>query len=94
MAKLFVDHEELINLSKYLFEKSQKFEDLIAKMDSTVESITTAWDGIDAQTFIANARSYINNLRIIELGLVDCSQKMTSNETRYLQALQEYFNSK
>ena len=92
MSKLFVDHEGLIDLSKYLYEKSQEFEDLIKKMDSTVENISSAWDGIDAQTFISNAKSYINNLRIIELGLISCSQDMNSNERRYLQALQEYFN--
>ncbi len=92
MAKLYVDHEGLINLSKYLYEKSQNFDDLIEKMESTVDNISSAWDGVDAQTFISNAKSYINNLRIIELGLISCSQDMNSNERRYLQALQEYFN--
>ncbi len=93
MSKLFVDHAGLIELSKFLYEKSQEFEDLIKKMDSTVENISNAWDGIDSQTFISNARSYINNLRIIELGLIRCSQDMNSHESRYLRALQKYLNS-
>ena len=92
MVKLYVDHEKLVDLSVYLSDKSIEISDLIEKMASTVESMKTAWDGLDSQVFIAKAEVYIDNLRRIQSGIYDCSSKMIGKETRYANAFVDYFS--
>ena len=92
MVKLYVDHEKLTDMSNFLSDNAMKMDALIEKMLTTVDSISNSWDGLDAQIFIANASEYIENLKLIQNGLVSYSARMIKNENRYAQAFLDYFS--
>ena len=91
MVRLYVDHDKLIDLSQYLYDKSNEMGELLKKMYSTVEKIDSAWDGPDSMTFRANAGEYIENLQNVHAQIYNCSDGMLKHETRYNNAFVEYF---
>ncbi len=91
MVRLYVDHDKLIDLSQYLYDKSNEMGELLKKMYSTIEKINSAWDGPDSMIFRSNAGKYVENLQQVQDQIYNCSDGMLKHETRYNDAFVKYY---
>ena len=92
MVRLYVNHDKLIDLSQYLYDKSNEMGELLKKMYGTIEKIDSAWDGPDSMIFRSNAGKYVENLQKVQEQIYGCSDGMLKHETRYNKAFVDYFS--
>ena len=57
MVRLYVNHDKLIDLSQYLYDKSNEMGELLKKMYGTIEKIDSAWDGPDSMVAVMECLS-------------------------------------
>lgn len=65
MTVIKVDIDSLNEFGKYLVDKSIEFDSITKKMNSSIESLSGSWDGVDASNFKSNASCYITNLQAL-----------------------------
>ncbi len=57
--RLYVNHQELNNLGNYFSNQSDRIYQVRSSMQKTIDAVSEAWDGPDAQEFRENATEYI-----------------------------------
>ena len=91
MSSLRVDLADLAEYSQYLTSMKAQIESSKANMIATIESIKGSWKGTDADTFVANATAYLENLSIIAGLLETYGGVVGSKVKQYAEAIEAYW---
>ena len=91
MSKLNVDTESLKSYGTSLDTKAQEFSEITKKMQEIVESLRISWGGSDANSFIANATEYINNLKVIENSLISYGSTVKRRSSGYDKRVADFY---
>ncbi len=91
MTTLRVDLAGLAEYSKYLTSMKAEIESSKSSMISTLESIKGSWKGVDADTFVANATGYLENLSVIAALLEQYGGIVGKKVNRYIEALEAFY---
>lgn len=66
MKKLVVNYRDLYAYGKYLDTKAAEFKNITSRMKDIINNLKVSWDGADANNFIANSTTYLDNLKVVE----------------------------
>lgn len=58
------NYVEMNEISTFVFQKTEELEKNVKETLEIINSINTYWDGIDADNFILNSSTYVNNMGI------------------------------
>lgn len=94
MTKMVVDFGLLAKYSKDLDDDAQQFGIITENMKEIIDSLKRrGWRGYDADTFINNAITYLDDLRVVKEKLISASQGVHNRNKRYEGRVQDYFDS-
>lgn len=91
MSSLKVELAPLAEYSKYLSSMEAEIESSKDNLISTIESIKGSWKGTDADTFVANATAYLENLSVISGLLAQYGGIVGSKVKRYAQGIEQFY---
>lgn len=91
MAKLEVDCVKLYEYGQFMIDKAVEFENLKTKMNSTLESIS-AWQGIDADVFKANAVEYFENLSQVKSAIDATGTQIQGISGMYMGKIKAFYD--
>ena len=92
MSNIVVDTEQLTSYGADLEEKAAEFSALLSSMEEIVTSVSGAWNGTDAQTFITNATAYLNNLKIIESTFLTYGNAVKNQSVKYNNRCADFYS--
>jgi len=77
------NYVEMNEIGTYVFQKSEELEKNLKESLELINSINSCWDGIDADNFIFNSSTYINNMGITVNELKNISNLIKNIARRY-----------
>lgn len=83
MTKIVVSFGKMSNYSSSLNSKREEFNSITTDMKKIVESLRTAWVGVDSTKFRENATNYLNNLKVVENSLAEACSEVSSQNNLY-----------
>ena len=93
MTKLIVDFDLLAKYSKNMDEYAREFGMITRNMDEIISSLKKrGWKGYDANTFINNAQTYLNDLRVVQNALFESSASVSGRNKKYVARVDDYFD--
>jgi len=93
MARLKVELAEVAEYANYLMQMQGEVEASKAELIATIESINGAWNGEDADTFVANATAYLENLSVIGNLLAQYGAAVGSRVKKYAEAIENFYSA-
>ena len=92
MTSLRVELADLAQYAQYLMSMKGEVESSKSSLISTLESIKGSWKGVDADTFVANATGYLENLSVIASLLEQYGGVIGGKVNRYIEALEAFYS--
>ena len=92
MTKIVVSFDKMTNYANSLNTKKEEFNTITTDMKKIVESLNSAWVGVDSEKFRENATNYLNNLKVVENSLADACREVNSQNSLYVERCSK-FNS-
>lgn len=83
--------DQMSALGNYMISMSEEFKLITDKMDEIVGQLENGWSGQDASIFIANAQTYIANLKQVENKMATLGSVVLSYAVKYNNMLAKYF---
>jgi uncharacterized protein YukE len=93
MARVKSELAEVAEYANYLMQMQGEIEASKASLISTIQSINGAWTGEDADTFVANATAYLENLSVIGNLLAQYGAAVGTKVRKYAQAIDDFYSA-
>ena len=91
MTKVVVNVKDLAKYSEQLINDVTELDSIINSMVSIVNSLSTGWQGYDAENFVTNATSYLENLNIVKKAIVDSAESVQKNAESYANRINSFY---
>ena len=91
MTKVVVNIKELSNFSQKLTTDATEFDQITKKMGEIINSLASGWQGYDAENFISNATSYLENLNVVKKAIIDSASSTQKNVVAYTNRINEFY---
>ena len=92
MSQIIASIGDLNSFAGNLSGKAAQFGALLSSMEATVNSVSSSWKGSDANAFVANAKAYLQNLKVIEAQLNNYSNCVKSCSSKYSNRLADFYS--
>ena len=92
MTKVVVNIKDLAKYSEQLINDVTELDSIINSMVSIVNSLSTGWQGYDAENFVTNATSYLENLNIVKKAIVDSAESVQKNAVGYANRINSFYD--
>ena len=89
MTKVVVNVKDLAKYSEQLINDVTELDSIINSMVSIVNSLSTGWQGYDAENFVTNATSYLENL--VKKAIVDSAESVQKNAEGYANRINSFY---
>ena len=91
MTKIVVDTEKLNEYGNKIQNQVATFDSITSKMDEVLLSLSEGWDGVDKDSFLANASEYLNNVKTIETALSECGTLVNDCAKKYQERINRFY---
>ena len=81
--KIMVNWQKLHNLGNNTEKYAEEFEKIRNNLETTIQSISTCWQGIEANEYIQNTTNYLESLKQDTKYLYEISNYFTRSALRY-----------
>ena len=94
MTKIVVDFNELRKYSKNLYDDSIQFGTITKNMQDIIDSLKErGWSGYDADRFIHNAVTYLEDLRVVKEAIHESALIVQRKNKGYSDRVEKYFET-
>lgn len=77
------NYREINDVGSFVFSKTEELESELKDISKLLSSITNCWSGIDANNFVSNSSTYVNNIGIKVYELKKISNLIQNIASKY-----------